>query len=134
MLRRLAFVAPLFLCFATCASVCDPFPDECEDDDNVCDGNVANICEQPVPEARRMTTREDCGPTRACVLHATVGRPVPVCARGGAAECPSEKDVSCFDDRTRSECIRTSDGRLVWLDTACPDGFVCSDKACRPRQ
>jgi hypothetical protein len=126
LLRRLAVLAPVLLSCAVCALACDPFPDECEDDDNVCDGNVANRCDQPGPESRRVTTREDCGPSRACVID-DFG--FPVCARP-ASQCEKENEFSCRDDRTMADCVRTKDGRLVLVDTACFQGGSCVDGRC----
>lgn len=132
--RRFAFFVPFLLCGATCASVCDPLPDECEDDDNVCDGNVVNRCEQPVPEVRRMTSREDCGSERTCVLRASTGSiKWPVCVRAKAAECPKEGARSCRDDGTASECVRTTDGRLLFQDEACGASLRCVDGLCVAR-
>jgi hypothetical protein len=131
--RCLAFLAPLLPCALVVASACDPFPDECASDDNVCDGNVANVCDQPGPESRLVTEREDCGSTRMCVVRAD-GSSVsgtPVCARAGA-ECGAEGERSCRDETTVSVCIRTTDGRLVFLDRPCLGDLVCgADGSCK---
>lgn len=127
--RRVALLAPILLSLATCASVCDPLPDECEDDDNVCDGNVANICDQPVPESRRLTTREDCGASRTCVVLANSG--FPTCARNDGPACTTEGALSCRDERTPSQCFRAKDGRLVSVDqSSCFKGLACVDGRC----
>lgn len=131
---RVALLAPFVFLATLSALACDPLPDECELDDNVCDGNVANVCQQPGPEARLMTTRDDCGEARTCVLQSDSrfpgARPSPVCARANAPDCPTEGEHTCVDERTASECIRTSNGRLVPVDHPCGSSFTCEDGFC----
>jgi hypothetical protein len=100
------------------ASACDPLPDECQDDDNVCDGNVANQCQQPSPESRRMTTRIDCGPQRTCVVSVPdtgpTGSRLPICADQGAPDCPNVGDHGC-DGNAIAVCTALADGRRTWV-------------------
>jgi hypothetical protein len=117
--RRLTCLASALLTVATCIAACDPLPDECEDDDNVCDGNVANQCKYNGPEFRRTSEREDCGPSRTCVLLADGAHVRPACVRGSPiVECTTEGRRPCFGDLL-STCVRTNDGRLVVLDHPC---------------
>ena len=108
-----------FLCALFALSACDPLPDECEDDDNVCDGNVANQCQAPGAEARRMTTRIDCGAERTCVV-SFFSPPsdfrLPVCADKGAPDCPNVGDRACHGNSV-AVCTALVGGRRAWVSS-----------------
>jgi hypothetical protein len=74
------------------AGACDPFPDEREPDDNVCEGNVANRCYRPGPESRLVTDRTDCGASRTCTI-SSAGE--PICAERDLPKCDAAEARAC---------------------------------------
>lgn len=117
-----------FLAMGNGIAACDPLPDECEESDNVCDGNVANRCEGS-GDTRLRTIRTDCGTDRVCVLDADNR---PLCARAEDAFCPKAGESSCKSDGSGllQSCFATSDGHLLWVDSACSDGWKCVNDVC----
>lgn len=126
--RLLALAA--FVVVGLSLLACDVLPDECELDDNVCEGNVANICYRPGPESRLRTKREDCGAERTCVAAARGSENgSAMCARKGAPSCAVEGERACVGNALGT-CTSLGDGRLVWVDYACPAS--CSDRGSGP--
>ena len=129
--RFLACLASILLSIGTCGAGCDPLPDECEDDDNVCDGNVANKCERGAPDVRRKSSREDCGSSRTCMMVGEGLKRGPECVRGAGVECTTEGPAPCFGDLL-SDCVRTEDGRLLLWDRRCFwEDTVCVGNTCK---
>lgn len=94
---------------------CDPFPDECELDDNVCEGNIANRCYRPGPESRLRVEREDCGEARTCVIRKDGPEIEPVCAQKNVPSCNATDARTCNVDVV-STCMALGDGRYTWVD------------------
>jgi hypothetical protein len=130
-----------FVIFVSCKVAEEPLihtPDECHEDDNVCDGNVANRCEaEGSTNAALVSEREDCGDDRICLfedIDASTGKKRPVCVRKGPVPCGPLGTKECNGDRIASTCIRRYDGgQLVWRDVKCADDQICKTGDCVSR-
>ena len=110
-------------------------PDECEPNDNTCDGNVANLCLRQGLNSKLEIKREDCGDSKVCVMAVDArtanyyfGSTInPGCVRKEFPTCETAGALSCNGDASTT-CADLTDGRRVWVEYLCPDG--CNNGRC----
>lgn len=94
------------------STACDPWPNECDDGDNVCDGNVANVCVQP-GDVHARTERTDCG-SQKCVVARKDDFKLPMCTARDVPACPTVGATDCRQGRA-FECWELVGGGRTWV-------------------
>ena len=134
--RRIVSCAAVVVLAVPVAAACDFRPDQCEIDENVCDGNVANQCNKPGVESRLQTTRIDCGSTSVCAVASAPGLEggEPLCIPLAPEACNIAVDTGRCANKLLSRCTALVDGRTVWVDSYCAKGGTAGAKSARPRR